>query len=89
MFSRFDLPALLVADEADVRVIIDRLWRSQEDEAGFRRAGLLRLVDEFAADAVALVREPDGEVGEIGGVCEIGDAARDTDKDVAVPRSDD
>jgi hypothetical protein len=77
-------PGVSMVTESDVRVILLGCRGGQQDDDG-GPAGFVGQPDQLPADSVALMGFSHGEVGEICGVTEISERARDTDQQFAVP----
>src|SRR5439155_21021501 len=74
--------------EADVRVVVDRRWRREEQDGG-GAAGLLGAVDQLLADPLLLVIDVNRQIREVRAKGEITEAARDADQARLVPGGDD
>lgn len=74
--------------EADAVIIIFGGGSGEEGEEGVGAEGGAGLADEFEADALALVIDVDGEVGEVAAIGEIGEGAGEPDEAVAIPGAD-
>ena len=70
--------------ETNARVIVHGFWRREQNQ---RRAAALGAgsPDQFAANALPLMRHAHGEIRKISRVAEIAETARNADQQVAVP----
>ena len=73
--------------ESDVRIVLLGGGRRQQNDSG-RRRRLLRSAHQLLPDTLPLVRLPHGQIGEVGGVAEIGEGPCDANQDIFIPGGD-
>lgn len=78
-------PAARMVVEADMAVVVGRGRGGQQDEVAARAELILRVGDEFHADALPLVGHVHGQVGQVAAVDEVGHGAGHADEQLAVP----
>ena len=74
--------------ETNSRIVCHGLRSGEQNQARLRRAGVLCAPDQLAPYAVALVRKPHGQIGEISRVNKVRNRSRNADEQVAIPCGD-